>query len=72
MDVKKWYSDIVELRDMHKIYAVTRDYSGENSTKEIREFLESKGIQNYFSTPYEQWQNGQAESSINSLMKLSR
>ena len=23
--VKKWYSDIAELRDMHKIYVVTRD-----------------------------------------------
>ena len=72
MAVKKWYSDIAELRDLHKIYVVTRDNSGENSSKEIREFLESKGIQNYFSTPYEQWQNGQAESSINSLMKLGR
>ncbi len=46
MAVKKWYSDIAELRDMHKIYVVTRDISGENSSKEIREFLESKGIQN--------------------------
>jgi hypothetical protein len=55
--VKKWYSDIAELRDMHKIYVVTRNNSGENSSKEIREFLESKGIQNYFSTQYEQWQN---------------
>ena len=70
MAVEIWYSDIAELRDMHKIYVVTRDNSGENSSKEIREFLESKGIQNYFSTPYEQWQNGQPESSINSLMKL--
>ena len=72
MAVKKWYSDIAELRNMHKIYVVTAEKSGENSSKEIREFLESKGIQNYFSTPYEQWQNGQAESSVNSLMKLGR
>ena len=74
MAVKKWYSDIAELRDMHKIDVVTAEKSGENSSKEIREFLESKGIQNYFSTPYEQWQNGQAESSINfnSLIKLGR
>ena len=72
MAVKKWHSDIAELRDMHKIFVVMRDNSGENSSKEICEFLESKGIQNYFSTPYEQWQNGQPESSINSLMKLGR
>ncbi len=40
MAVKKWYSDIAELRNMHKIYVVTRDKSGENSSKEIRKFLE--------------------------------
>ena len=58
--MKKWsrYSDIAELRDKHKLYVVMRDNSGENTSREICEFLEEKGIQNYFSTPYEQWQNG--------------
>ncbi len=36
------------------------------------EFFESKGFKSYFSTPYEQWQNGQGESLINSLMTLAR
>ncbi len=72
MAVKKWYSNMAKLRDMNKIYVVTRDNSGENISKEIREFLESKRIQNYSSTPYKQWQNGQPESSINSLMKLGQ
>ncbi len=42
MAVKNWYSDMAELLDVHKIYEVMRDNSGENSSKEIREFLESK------------------------------
>jgi hypothetical protein len=49
-----------------------RDNAGENKSKEIVDFLESHGIKNRYSTPYEQWQNGQAESSINSLMTLAR
>ena len=40
MAVKKWYSDIAELRDMHKIYVVMLDKSGENRSKDIRKFLE--------------------------------
>ena len=57
---------------MHKIYIVMRDNSGENKSHEIRDFFEARGIQNYYSTAYEQWQNGQPESSINSLMTLAR
>ena len=70
--VQKWYSDIAELREKHTIFVVMRDNSGENKSREICDFFESKGIQNYYSTPYEQWQNGQPESSINSLMTLGR
>jgi hypothetical protein len=51
---------------------VMRDNAGENKSKEIIDFLESLGIQSRYSTPYEQWQNGQAESPINSLMTLAR
>jgi hypothetical protein len=53
---------------------VMRDNAGENKSKVIIDFLESLGkkvgIQSRYSTPYEQWQNSQAESSINSLMTL--
>ena len=70
--VQKWYSDVAKLRDKHTTYVVVRDNSGENKSREICDFFESKGIQNYYSTPYEQWQNGQPESSINSLMTLAR
>ena len=32
------------------------------------QFLESKGIRSHFSTTKEQWQNGAAESTINSIV----
>ncbi len=50
---------------------VIRDNAGQNMSREVIEFFESKGIKSYFSTLYAQWQNGQGESSINSLMTLS-
>jgi hypothetical protein len=65
--VKKWYIDIAELRELHNVWAVMQDKAGENKSREVIEFFESKGIKSYF-TPYEQWQHGQGESSINSLM----
>jgi hypothetical protein len=69
--IKKWYSDIAELRE-YKVIMVMRDNPGENMSKEIIDFLESLGIQSRYSTPFEQWQNGQAELSINPLMTLAR
>ena len=45
-----------------------RDNAGEYGSKEIMQFLDSKGIRSHFSTPKEQWQNGAAESTINSIM----
>ncbi len=52
--VKRWYNDIAHLRAMHRLGAGVRDNAGENKSQEIKEFFESKGIQNYFSTPREQ------------------
>jgi hypothetical protein len=50
-----------------------RDNAGEDKSKEIVDFLESHRIDNRYSTPCEQWQNCQAEQSINfSLMTLAR
>jgi hypothetical protein len=72
--VKKWYSDIAGLRETHTLLVVMRDNAGRpgNKSKKIVEFLESHGIENRYSTPYEQWQNGQGESAINSLRFLAR
>ena len=36
------------------------------------QILESKGIRSHFSTQKEQWQNGAAESTINSIMMSAR
>ena len=70
--VKKWYSDIADLRQKHKLVVVMRDNAGENKSHEIIEYFESIGVKNYFSTAHEQWQNGLPESAINSIMMLSR
>jgi hypothetical protein len=67
--VKRWYSDIADLRATH---IVVRDNAVENKSQEVKEFFESKGIRNHFSTPRQQWQNGPAESTINSIMLIAR
>jgi hypothetical protein len=70
--VKKWYSDIADLRQKHKLLVVMRDNAGENKSQEVVDFFESMGVKNYYSTSHEQWQNGLPESAINSVMMLSR
>jgi hypothetical protein len=70
--IQKWYSDIAELQERHNVCVVIRDNAGENKSREVIEFFESNGIKSFFSTPYEQWQNGQGKSSINSLIPLER
>jgi hypothetical protein len=39
--VKKWYSDIADLRQKHKLIIVMRDNAGENKSQEIIDFFES-------------------------------
>ncbi len=70
--VKKWYSNIVILRQKHKLLVVMRDIAGEYKSQEIVDFFESMGIKNYYSTAHEQWQNGLPASAINSIMMISR
>jgi hypothetical protein len=70
--IRKWVSDIVEIRIRHPLQIVIRDNAGELKSKDLIEFIEGLGSKNYYSVSYEQWQNGLAESSINSLMLLSR
>ena len=48
------------------------DNAFEYKSEEMMQFLESKGIRSHFSTPKEQWQNGAAESTINSIMMSAR
>ena len=70
--IRKWVSDISDISEQHPIKMIIRDNAGEFRSKDINEFVESIGAKNYFSIAYEQWQNGLAESSINSLMTLAR
>ena len=70
--IKKWYSDIADIRQKHDLVVVMRDNAGENKSQEIMEFIQSTGARNHFSTSYEQWQNGLAEAAINSIMRLAR
>ncbi len=67
-----WYSDIADLRTEHKLVVLMRDNAFEYKSEEMVQFLESKGICSHFSTPIEHWQNGAAESTINSIMMIAR
>ena len=62
--VKQWYSDIADLRAKHKLVI---DYAGENKSTEIKEFFESVGVKNYFSTPHD----GPAALTINTIMLIA-
>ena len=69
---KRWFAEITELRTKYPLLVVMRDNSGENTSRDLNDFFTDNGVKNYFSTPYEQWQNGSAESSINSITLLGR
>jgi hypothetical protein len=66
--LRKWYSDIADLRTKHKLVVLMLDNASEYKSEEMMQFLESRGIRSHFSTPTEQWQIGAAESTINSIM----
>ena len=42
--VKRWYSDIADLRTEHRLVVVVCDNAGEKKSQEIKEFFELKGI----------------------------
>ncbi len=54
------------------IFVVVQDNAGQNTSKELSDYFTEHGVKNYFSTPYEQWQNGLAEASVNSVTMLGR
>ena len=70
--VKRWYSDIADIRTKYPLIELCRDNAGENTSDRIKEFIESVGAKNYWSTSYEPWQNGAAEGSVRSIMLLGR
>ena len=70
--VQTWYSDISSIRSRYPLIQVCRDNAGEHTSCRIKQFFESVGTQNYWSTPYEPWQNGAAEGSVRSIMLCGR
>ncbi len=62
---KQWYSIIAAAdlpwRARHKLVIFMRYHSSENKSTYIKEFSESVGVINDFSTFSAQWQNGAAE-----------
>ena len=69
---KRWFAEIADIHQKFPLLSVVLDKAGENTSKELNDFFTKNGVKNYFSTPYEQWQNGLAESSFNSITILAR
>ena len=69
---RKWICDIADLRARHVLQILIRDNAGELKSQDLLDYIESLGVKDYFSVAYEQYQNGPAESSINSCMLLTR
>ena len=69
---KRWVAETADIQKDHPILVVIRDNAGENTSKKLNDYFNERGIKNYFSTPYEQWQNGLAEASVNSVTMLGR
>ncbi len=42
--VKKWYSDIADIRLKHKLAVFMLDNAGENKSQDIIDFFESDGV----------------------------
>ncbi len=45
-----------------------RDNAGENKSKALETYFTSMGVENYYSTASEPWQDGLAEAAIKSTM----
>jgi thioredoxin-like negative regulator of GroEL len=49
-----------------------RNNAGENRSQELEECIKSKDVQSRYSAAYEQWQDGQPETTIRTLTRLVR
>ncbi len=63
--VKRWYSDIADLRVKQKMVVSMRDNVAEQKSGENMQFLDSEEIRSHFSTTKKQWQKGEAKPIIN-------
>ena len=67
---QRWMAEIAELREKYPLLVVMRDNAGENKSKVLADYFTSMGVENYYSTAYEPWQDGLAEASVKSVMML--
>ena len=63
---------MVKILFRHPMQIVIQDKPGELKSQALKDYIESIGAEDYFSVAYEQWQIVLAESSIGSLMLLTR
>jgi hypothetical protein len=70
--VKRWFPEIADLLEIYQLLVVMRDFAGKNMSQEIQEFFTEKSVKSYFATPYEPWQDGQAEAGTKSVLLLAR
>jgi hypothetical protein len=56
---KRWIAETADIQKDHPILVVVRrGNAGENMSEQLDDYFTEHGVKNYFSTPYEQWQNG--------------
>ena len=65
-------SEISDLGEKNPLLVVVQDNAGENKSKELTDFFTECCMKNYYSTQYEQWQNGLVEASVNSITMLGK
>ncbi len=70
--VKRWMTEIADVRKDHPVLMKVGDNAGENTSKELNDYFTECGVKNYFGVPYEQWQNGLAEASVGSITMLGK
>ena len=63
---------IANIRVQHLLQILIRDNAGELKSADLNAYVQSLDVKNYFSVAYEQYQNGSAEPTIDSLMILNR
>ncbi len=71
--IKKWYSDIADIRQKHDLVVVTtqRDNAGERNR--MKQWSSSdQRVHEIISAWHTRWKNGLAEAAINSIMRLAR
>jgi hypothetical protein len=69
VDVAKgWMAEIGDLREKYPLKVVMRDNAGKDKSKALQEYFTSMGVENYYSTAYELWQDGLAEAEVKSTV----